>query len=119
MAQLTNHPDIRPILEQDLPWAAYALADLEPGYFEHAKWFASADSSALALVFIAFATPVLITVGPPAKVQEILVEIDGQLHLREMYAVVRPQVLPVLAERFQLSNQKSMLRMLLNPKRFQ
>ena len=30
---------IRAVLESDRPWAAYALADLSPGFREHCQWF--------------------------------------------------------------------------------
>jgi hypothetical protein len=35
MTQITDRTTIRAILETDRPWAAYALADLEPGFFEY------------------------------------------------------------------------------------
>jgi hypothetical protein len=37
MPQLTDRARIRMILEADRPWAAYALADLDPGLFEHSR----------------------------------------------------------------------------------
>jgi RimJ/RimL family protein N-acetyltransferase len=64
MPQLTDRVLIQAILETDRPWAAYALADLEPGYCEQAMWFgAAAGVPALALLYHAFARPVLLTVG--------------------------------------------------------
>jgi hypothetical protein len=52
MPQLTDRTRIRTILEADRPWAVYALADLEPGFSEHSKWFGSAgDMAALALIY--------------------------------------------------------------------
>jgi hypothetical protein len=42
MPQLTDRGLIQAILERDRPWAAYALADLEPGYAEQALWFGAA-----------------------------------------------------------------------------
>ena len=38
MPQLTAPATIRAILETDRGWSAYALADLEPGFFEHSHW---------------------------------------------------------------------------------
>jgi ribosomal protein S18 acetylase RimI-like enzyme len=124
MPRLTDRVKIRTILETDRPWAAYALADLAPGSFEHSSWFSSADeASALALVYAAvhttFATPVLITLGNVQELRGLLHEIDTTLHPRELYAVIRPEVLPLLAERYQLTHEKAMQRMILDPTRFQ
>ena len=121
MPQLTDRAKIRTILETDRPWTAYALADLEPGFFEYSRWFSSVDEvSALALVYSAphsaFATPVLMTLGTAPELRLILHEIETTLHPRELYAIVRPEVLPLLAERYQLTHEKAMQRMTLDPK---
>jgi len=39
MPQVTDRTLIRAMLETDRSWAVYALADLEPGFCEHATWF--------------------------------------------------------------------------------
>jgi len=73
MPRLTDREQIRNLLETDRPWAVYALADLEPGLFEHAHWFCPAGGEpALALFFAGFATPVLITVGKPHALRAVL-----------------------------------------------
>jgi hypothetical protein len=64
MPRLTDQARIRTILAADRLGAAYALADLEPGFFEHTSWFRAADeASPLALIYAAvhsaFTTPVL------------------------------------------------------------
>ena len=64
MLRLTDRRQIRAILETDRPWAVYALADLEPGLFEHAHWYCPAsDEPALGLFYSGFAIPVLITLA--------------------------------------------------------
>jgi hypothetical protein len=93
MPQLTDRAKIRAILERDRLWAAYALADLEPGFFERTSWFSSVDeASALALVYSAvdsaFPTPVLMTFG---NVQAL----GGILHEKEGRLVVRAKILQV------------------------
>jgi hypothetical protein len=115
MPQLTDCTRIRTILEADRPWAVYALADLEPGFSKHSKWFGSAgDMPALALIYSAFGMPVLITIGKVEELRTILDEIEATLNPRELYVVVRREVIPLLGERYQLSHEKAMQRMLLN-----
>ena len=62
MARLIQREAILAVLVQDRPWAAYALGDLAPGFFDKCVWFAS-DGGALALVYLGFSTPVLIALG--------------------------------------------------------
>lgn len=89
------------MLETDRPWAVYALADLEPGSFEYAHWFcAASDEQALALFFSGFATPVLITVGKAGSLRSVLNELIDELNPRKLYAVVKPDVMPLLTGRF-------------------
>lgn len=119
MPRLFDKAQIRPILETDRPWAAYALADLEPGFFEHTSWWcAEGAASALALVYSAFGTPVLICVGPAPELRPILNEIDATLGPHELYLVVQPDVIPLLAQRYRISGEKEMLRMVLDPQRY-
>ena len=124
MPRLTDRARIRTILEADRQWAAYALADLEPGFFEHTSWFRAAnEASTLALIYAAvhsaFATPVLMTFGNAQALRGILHEIGTTLQPRELYVAVRPEILPLLAERYQLTHEKAMQRMVLDPMRYQ
>jgi GNAT superfamily N-acetyltransferase len=118
MPQLTDKVQIQAILETERPWAAYALADLEPGYCEHAVWFcAAAGIPALALLYRAFALPVLLTVGAARHLRLVLDEVDRTLDgPQEVYAVVRPDVFPLLQERYRISHAQAMLRMVLDPR---
>ena len=119
MPQITDQATIRAILETDRPWTAYALADLEPGFFEHATWFdAIGETPALALVYTAFATPVLITLGRMPELAAILHEMESTLNPPELYAVVRPEVIPLLMERYHLSHEIAMQRMVLDPTQY-
>jgi ribosomal protein S18 acetylase RimI-like enzyme len=120
MPQVTDRAVIRAMLETDRPWAAYALADLEPGFFEHATWFTAGSAApALAVVYSAFATPVLITLGNAPALQPILHEIDRTLSPSELYVVVRPDVVPLLTEGYVLTQEKAMQRMVLDPRQYQ
>ena len=118
MRRLTDRRQIRAILETDRPWAVYALADLEPGLFEHAHWYRPAnDELALGLFYAGFATPVLITVGKADALRSILDEIVAELNPRELYAVVKPEVLPLLTEHYRVVEERKMQRMILDTKR--
>jgi ribosomal protein S18 acetylase RimI-like enzyme len=120
MPKLTDRRQIRAILETDRPWAVYALADLEPGLFEHAHWYCPAnDELALGLFYAGFATPVLITVGKADALRSILDEIVAELNPPELYAVVKPEVLPLLTEHYRVVEERKMQRMILDPERHQ
>jgi ribosomal protein S18 acetylase RimI-like enzyme len=120
MPQLTDKMLIHAILETERPWAAYALADLEPGYCEHAVWFGAANGiPALGLLYRAFALPVLLTVGEARHLRSVLDEVDRVLaDFRDVYVVVRPEVVPLLQERYRVSHVQAMLRMVLDPRRY-
>jgi len=120
MPQLTDKMLIQAILETERPWAAYALADLEPGYGEHAVWFGAAHGiPALGLLYRAFALPVLLTVGEARHLRSVLDEVDRVLaEFRDVYVVVRPEVVPLLQERYRVSHAQAMLRMVLDPRRY-
>jgi ribosomal protein S18 acetylase RimI-like enzyme len=120
MPQVTDLGLVRSILETDRPWSAYALADLEPASAVHSTWFvAPGDRPALALLYRAFRTPVLIAVGQPANLACVLDEVDLALgDAPDLYGVVRPDVLPLLAERYHTPEPRHMLRMLLNTQQF-
>jgi len=119
MPQLTDRATIRAMLETDRAWAAYALADLEPGFFEHAAWFASdGQMLALVLVYRAFTTPTIITLGDVNTLRILLLEIDTTLQLTTLYAAVRPEIVPLLQERYELTQVKAMHRMVIDPMHF-
>lgn len=119
MPSLTDRHDIRAILETDIPWAVYALADLAPGFFEHAHWFCAAnDEPALVLFFAGFAMPVLITVGKKEALRQILDEVIAELNPAELYAVVKPEVVPLLVDAYEVREERKMQRMILDPERY-
>src|ERR1700694_4303607 len=98
MPEITDRAAIRGLLERDRAWSVYALGDLEPGYFEHCSWFHT-GSSALALLYRAFTTAVLFTMGEPEEMTRLLDEIGNQPAL---YLQVRPEVVPLVAARYRL-----------------
>lgn len=119
MPRLTDRQQIRAILETERPWAVYALEDLEPGLFEQAHWFCAANSEpALGLFYAGFALPVLITIGGVDTLRSILNEIVTELNPPELYAVVKPEVLSLLSEHYQVVEERKMQRMILDPERY-
>lgn len=74
----TERNRIREFLQRDRVWGAYALADLEPGLWEHTRWFgAGEEREALALVFLGFAMPVVVALGDGEEAERALEEALG------------------------------------------
>jgi len=115
MPRLTDRAVIRRVLETDRAWALYALGDLAPGFFEHSEWFCADGAPALALLYRAFETPVLFTLGEASLVRTILDEIGDE---REMYLSIRPEILPFVKERYAVQEETLMWRMILNSANF-
>jgi ribosomal protein S18 acetylase RimI-like enzyme len=116
MPRLYETAAIRAILETDRPWAAYALADLAPGFFEVCEWHAlPGPDPALILLYRAFETPVLVTLGAPQAINVLLDEVSGE---GELYLSVRPEVLPLIKTRYVVKPEAAMWRMVLKPEAF-
>ncbi|HJN42619.1 MAG: hypothetical protein CL477_20280 [Acidobacteria bacterium] len=116
MPQLTDPHLIRERLEADRAWAAFALADLEPPYSAFASWFCPTDGPAIALLYRAFATPILLCVGTSRNWDAVLDEVDIALRdVQDVYAVVRPETLPLIKNRYASNDERSMVRMVLEP----
>lgn len=109
MSRLTDRNLIRSLLHTDRLWAAYALGDLAPGFFEHAAWYTLEDDpTALALVLDLFERPVLFLMGPPVSVCLLLDEIGT---LPRVFFLARPETLPVFQERYEIEKVETMWRM--------
>jgi ribosomal protein S18 acetylase RimI-like enzyme len=116
MPRLTDPGLIRALLETDRPWAAYALADLAPGFFEHCEWHSSQEGeSSIILLYRAFAIPVLVAVGAAPAVAGLLDEIRD---VPEMYLSIRPEILPLIKARYEVLAEAAMWRMVLDPAAF-
>ncbi len=87
MPRLSSLPQIRAILSSDRAWAVYGLGDLSPGFFDHTTWFAAEDNKALLMLYRAFQTPLLFTLGPPERVSGLLDELPGET---DLYLSIRP-----------------------------
>jgi ribosomal protein S18 acetylase RimI-like enzyme len=110
MPPLTDRQEIRQLLWRDPVWAVYALGDLGPQWWPHTRWHRSGEE--VALVLRAYATPILWASGS-------LEGLEDELAAEPRYSVqVRPESLPVLARRYDLSGIKRMWRMRLDPANF-
>jgi RimJ/RimL family protein N-acetyltransferase len=117
MPRLTDAGLIRALLETDRVWAAYALADLAPGFFEHCEWHGFREGApAIILLYRAFAIPVLVTVGAAGAIAGLLEEIGDE---PDMYLSIRPEVMPLIRARYQVLAEAPMWRMVLDPAAFQ
>jgi ribosomal protein S18 acetylase RimI-like enzyme len=116
MPRLTDPHRIRRLLETDRPWSLYALGDLAPELFARCEWFApSQGDSALLLLYRAFETPVLFTLGSPDRVAPLLDEITAV----RLYLHVRPEILPLVRARYAVVEAQWMWRMMFDASRFQ
>lgn len=115
MPRLTDPAAIRAILETDRAWSLYALGDLAPDLFPRCEWFAPVHGEpALLLLYRAFETPVLFTLGPSECVVPLLDEID----VARMYLHIRPDILPAVHARYGVPVEQRMWRMVLDPVSF-
>jgi len=116
MPRLSDAGLIRALLETDRAWAAYALADLAPGFFENCEWHACGEPApALILLYRAFEIPVLVTVGAAPAIAGLLDEVRDE---PEMYLSIRPEVLPLIKARYDVLAEAAMWRMVLDPSAF-
>ena len=111
----TDPAAIRARLLADRAWSVYALGDLTPGFFEHTAWRVSAHDDALLMVYAGLATPVLFAIGAPESVGALLDELEQP----QLYLLVKPDVLPIIHARYQVTHETAMWRMVLDPARFQ
>jgi GNAT superfamily N-acetyltransferase len=120
MPRLTDPKAIRARLEEDRPWTAFALADLEPPYSDHATWFVpSATPHAIGLLYRAFGTPIVLCAGQSDEWPVVLREMDAAIgDAPDVYAVVRPHVLPVVRSLYDAIEERAMIRMLLEESHF-
>jgi ribosomal protein S18 acetylase RimI-like enzyme len=62
--------------------------------------------------------PVLITVGETKALRFVLDEMIAELNPPELYAVVKPEVMPLLIKHYGVIEERKMQRMILDPERY-
>jgi len=106
---------IRAVLESDRPWAAYALADLSPGFGEHCQWFVGEGSPpALVMLYCRIDPPVLFALGTAERLAPKVQEIEPPVVLLH----VRPEALAAIETRYRVVESRPQWRMILEPERF-
>jgi RimJ/RimL family protein N-acetyltransferase len=111
MPPLSDPSQIRSLLETDRVWSVYPLGDLTPGHSEHAEWFWTGEGvRALVLIFRGFQTPVLFALGEAEAVRPL---VEEAVQDPEIYLHVRPEIVPLVQERYSVPEVDAMWRMVL------
>jgi ribosomal protein S18 acetylase RimI-like enzyme len=114
-SRVEDQARIRALLESDRPWAAYALADLSPGFREHCQWFVREGSPpALVMLYCRVDPAVLFALGTSERLAPLIQEMEPPALLLH----VRPEALAALETRYQVVESRPQWRMLLEPERF-
>ena len=103
---------LRSILERDRVWSAYALADLEPGFYEDCNWYVAKQS--LVLIYHGLRPAVLFACGDP----QILAGLYNQIPIGRYAFSLKQDALQALEPWAQIEGKTHMERMLLMPERF-
>jgi RimJ/RimL family protein N-acetyltransferase len=115
---LGNRTEIQAYLETDRDYAAYALGDLDVGFFEKCTWHAAQDGGtirALALVYAGFDPPVLFLMGADDGVVALLA---GPVRAERFFVTAREEHLAALGQYYRWGELDQMWRMVLRPDRF-
>ncbi|MBC7250691.1 MAG: GNAT family N-acetyltransferase [Anaerolineae bacterium] len=116
--RLTDKSQILSFLERDRWYAAYAIGDLEPSFFDLCQWYGAendGDLRALAMLFSGLEPPVLFLMGEVPGLSMIL---GSALRPRRVYVTCRQSHLPAVRAFYNLSKAETMLRMILQPADF-
>lgn len=112
MIAIHDPSEIRPLLHRDPIWAVYALGDLDPQMLPACEWLRSGDG--VTLLMRGFDTPILWSSSTPVELRDLL----ATLREPKLLIQIRPELLPVVAERYQITRNLAMLRMELDPAAF-
>jgi ribosomal protein S18 acetylase RimI-like enzyme len=116
--ELADRAEILAYLETDRLYAAYAIGDLEPGFFEDCTWAGAERAGclrALALHYRGLDPPPLLLMGEPGGLRAVLA---GQLCPERVHLTCRPEHLPTTQAFYAWQQTVPMWRMALRPGRF-
>jgi len=116
--QLDDRAELQAYLETDRDYAAYALGDLDVGFFEQCTWYVAEDGEAicaLALVYTGFDPPILFLMGTGDGVAALLA---GPVQAERVFVTARPEHLTVLGQYYRWDKLDYMWRMVLRPDKF-
>lgn len=85
MRRLTEPAVLEPILNQDWPWAGFALGDLDPEWMPHCEWWHS--GGAFVLLFDGLRPRLMCHVGDPSGLAPILASMKDE----RIWANIRPE----------------------------
>ena len=108
---LTDRTEIRAYLETDRDYAAYALGDLDEGFFEKCTWRMAEEGEAiraLALEYVGFAPPILFLMGAGDGVAALLA---GPAQLERAFVTAREEHLSALSQFYRWGELEHMWRM--------
>ncbi len=114
MPRLTDFADIRARLEVDRAWAAFSLADLDPGQSAHAHWFGPLAGTSVVLVYDAYDPPIVVCHGGVDECNAALAEADLRARTSHAYLNMTPEQSVVLSHHFSRFDGRRMVRMLLH-----
>ncbi len=116
---LDQRAEIQAYLETDRDYAAYAIGDLDDGFFEQCMWYAAEAAGsigALALIYRGFDPPVLFLMGAGGSVADLL---NGPVQVGRAYLNAREEYLAALSQYYRWGELEHMWRMVLRrPERF-
>ncbi len=109
---------IRRILYQDPIWSAYALADLQPQFASDCQWawLETAQAASVVLIYHGLEPPVLVTVGSPEIIAQLLSEVTASKAglPKEVYLHIREEHHPVVSQWYDnQTDHRVMLRLAL------
>ncbi|MFQ5352461.1 MAG: GNAT family N-acetyltransferase [Candidatus Binatia bacterium] len=109
---------IRPILQTDRPYAAYALAQLDPKMFKLNEWYCASGPSGTALVLHSRSGigRALFAVGDPQALDAALKLHPGP---RFAFGSLYPEHRPIIERYFVVTRPQTMQRMSITKERFQ
>jgi ribosomal protein S18 acetylase RimI-like enzyme len=120
--ELAEPDTIRPYLNSDRLYAAYALGDLEPALFPHCRWWLAEANSpdrtgswALLLHFARLTPHAAVCLGHASGVGRLLAQAPLPT---QVYLVCRPEHLGPARKALVLPSLRLMARMVLEPERF-
>jgi ribosomal protein S18 acetylase RimI-like enzyme len=116
--RLSDKAEIRSFLEQDRPYAAYALGDLDAAFFDDCEWWGAERNGhlrALALLYRGLAPPALFLMGEPEALKPILA---FPLRPPQVMLLVQAQHLAALRTYYEVPQPVAMLRMWLRAEDF-
>jgi ribosomal protein S18 acetylase RimI-like enzyme len=115
---LHDKNEILEFLNRERYYAAYAIGDLQPWFFEQCQWHVALrdkEKRALVLEFFGMRPPALFTMGEVEALAPLLERLE---RLSQAQLIIRPDHLPAVKAFYSLQQEERMVRMVLDSKAF-